>query len=707
MRRILTYLGIFLIVSCSTTKNTSTDIAAVQSDVAAAGKLDRTQPPAPGPAPQIQLGEYENFQLDNGLKVYVVKNDKLPRISFSLQIDRDPILEGDKTGYISVFGDLWSRGTKSMTKAELDETIDFVGASFSTSSSGLYGSSLTRHTETVLGIMNDVLMNPIFPQEELDKLVKLSISDLISSKDDPGAVVLNIRDLVVYGADHPYGELISEASLKNITREDCIKYYQEYWSPKTAYLAVIGDITVDEARKMASEYFGDWTGDEIPSHEFEAPHAPEKTRVVMVDRPASVQSAIRVSYPVELELNDPDFFAARLMNTILGSGFSSRLLQNLREDNAFTYAAGSGITASDVIGKFTAGASVRNEVTDSAVHEILYELRNIAENGITDKELRSAKAYMTGGFARSLERPQTIAGFAINTAVLELPKDFYHTYLKRLNAVTIEDVNAAARKYIKPENAHIVVVGKASEVAAKLSRFGEIVYYDVDGNQYDPASLNKAIMGRSPESVIEDYIDAIGGNEAIKAVNSQKQIWAMTAFGQTMNVESIKTLDGKFRVDVQMGGQIRQSIICDGKDLVTLAGGSEMPMDDATKETEMLNNRLFPELYYAGSEIKLKLEGVEKINGNPAFSMSVIYPSGKESQVYFDTKSGLKVKEATMIDTPQGSYGQSVTYSDYKEVDGVLYPHSNTTQMGPQSIESSMTLLENNIKVDQAVFDLK
>jgi len=624
-----------------------------------------------------------------------------------LQIDRDPILEGDKSGYVSVFGELWSRGTESLTKAELDEAIDFVGASFSTSSSGLYGSSLTRHTETVLGIMNDVLMNPSFPQEELDKLVKRSLSDLIASKDDPGSVVLNIRDLVVYGDDHPYGETISEASLKNITREDCINYYQEYWSPKSAYLAMIGDLTVDRAKKLAAEYFGEWTGDEIPSHEYKAPQAPEKTRVVMVDRPASVQSVIRVSYPLNLELNDTDFFAAKLMNTILGSGFSSRLLQKLREDKAYTYAAGSGITASDVIGKFTAGASVRNEVTDSAVYEILNELRNIAETGITHDELKSAKAYMTGSFARSLERPQTIAGFAINTAVLELPKDFYHTYLKRLNAVTVEDVNAAAAKFIKPENANIVVVGKASEIAGKLSRFGEIVYYDVDGNQYDPASMNKALMGRSPESVLEDFIAAIGGAEAIQKVTSQKQVWEMSAYGQTMNVESVKTSEGKFRVDVQMGGITRQSIICDGEELVTLSGGTSIPMDDASKESAILNNRLFPELYYASSGIELKLDGMEKVNGSPAYAMSVVYPSGKTSQVYFDTESSLKVKESTMIDTPQGSFAQSVTYSDYKEVDGVLYPYSNTTQMGPQTIESKMTLLENNTKIDPSVFDLK
>ena len=389
------------------------------------GMLDRSVPPPPGPAPVINIGEYQSFQLENGLNVYVVENNKLPRVAFSLNIDRDPIFEGNKAGYIGMVGDLLKRGTATKTKAEIDEAIDFIGASLSTGSSSMYGSSLTRHTESLMNIMQDILMNPSFPADELEKLKKLQISNLASAKDDPGTIVTNIRNLIFYGKDHPYGEMMSEKSIEQISIEDCKSYFKKYWSPKQAHLAIIGDISVSDAKEMATKYFGNWKGEDIPQHEFSHPAKLEKTKVILVDRDQSVQSEIRIGYPVELNIGDKDFFSTKLLNQILGGGFSSRLMQNLREDKAYTYGAGSGFATDDLIGRFSAGASVRNEVTDSAVYEFLYELDNIAAKGITESELKAAKAYLTGSFARSLEQPRTIAGFAINTAVNELPKDYY------------------------------------------------------------------------------------------------------------------------------------------------------------------------------------------------------------------------------------------------------------------------------------------
>ena len=700
MNRILIYICVFLIVSCTNTKTTTNSGESVLTTT----KLDRSQPPKAGPAPEIKIGEYQSFKLDNGLNVYVVENSKLPRVAFSLRIDRDPIVEGNKAGYSSVAGSLLSRGTTTKTKAEIDEATDFIGASLATSSSGMYGASLTKHSDELLSIMEDVLLNPSFPQDELDKIIKLQVSNIASAKEDPAEIISNIRALVLYGADHPYGELVNEKTIENITREDVVNYYRNYWSPKSAHLAIVGDITVAEAKVLANKYFGNWSGDNLPKHNYERPVEPKENTVVLVDRPQSVQSEIRVSYPIDLKLGDKDFFAVTLMNQILGGGASSRLYKNLREDKAYTYGIGSGFSTDKVIGRFSAGGSVRNEVTDSAVHEILYELENIAENGVTENELKEVKAYITGSFARSLESPQTIASFAINTAVNNLEEEFYADYLKKLDAVTVADVNAAAKKYIKPNNAYIIVVGKASEIENKLKKFGPIVYYDVDGNKYDPAEMNKGLKGTDPQSIITNYINALGGEAKLKDIQNVKKEWSLEMQGQSLKIVQVQSADGKFREDVMMGDKTVQQTISDGKNLVILADGQPQPIDDATKKSEIISNRLFPELSYKDASIKLVLEGKEKVNGENAFHVRVIYSTSDESHAYFDEKTGLKVKESSLMKTPMGDMMKTTTFDKYRLVDGVNYAHIETTSVGPQTYSVTLISVEKNTKTPAEYF---
>ncbi|MEZ5024607.1 MAG: pitrilysin family protein [Chitinophagales bacterium] len=589
-------------------------------------------------------------------------------------------------------------------KAELDEETDFIGASLSTSSSGMYGASLTKHSDVLLGIMQDMLLNPSFSQEELEKLKKLQISNLMSAKDDPGEIISNIRSLVVYGKDHPYGELVNERTIDNITREDVVNYYKNYWSPKNAHLAIVGDITVEEAKTLTNQYFGSWKGENLPKHSYDLPKAPEETTVVLVDRPQSVQSEIRVSYPIDLKLGDKDFFAVTLLNQILGGGASARLHLNLREDKGYTYSVGSGFSTDKVIGRFSAGTSVRNEVTDSAIYEILYELENIAQNGVNEDELKEVKAYMTGSFARSLESPQTIAGFAINTAINDLDENFYAEYLKRLDAVTVADVNAAAKKYMKYDNAYIVVVGKASEIEEKLKKFGPIVHYDVDGNKYDPAEMNKGLKGTDPQSIITNYINALGGSAKLKDIQNVKKEWSLEMQGQALKIVQVQTADGKFREDVIMGDKTVQQTISDGKNLVILADGQPQPVDDATKKSEIISNRLFPELSYKDASIKLVLEGKEKVNGENAFHIRVIYATGDESHAYFDEKTGLKVKESSLMKTPMGDMMKTTTFDKYRLVDGVNYAHIETTSVGPQTYSVTLISVEKNTKTPAEYF---
>ena len=245
-------------------------------------KLDRSIVPSPGPAPEINLGEIESFTLENGLKVFVVENHKLPKVSYSLQLNIDPIMEGDMAGYITMAGDLIGRGTKTRTKQEIDAEIDFIGASLSTFSSGAFGSSLKKHQEKLLTLMSDAVMNADFKQEELDKIKKQMISGLASEKDSPDAIASKVASILLYGKDHPYGEYSSEESIENVTLSKCKEYYTTYFRPNVSYMAVVGDITLEEAKKNVEKYFGEWKKGKVPSYEYKTPKSPSKTQVAFV-----------------------------------------------------------------------------------------------------------------------------------------------------------------------------------------------------------------------------------------------------------------------------------------------------------------------------------------------------------------------------------------------------------------------------------------
>jgi predicted Zn-dependent peptidase len=665
-------------------------------------QVDRTTAPEPTPAKEINIGEPTTFTLKNGLKVFVVENHKLPRVAFSLTFDRDPVLEGDKAGYVSMAGQMLMKGTKNRTKAELDQDIDFIGANVNTFSTGMYATSLTKHQEKLMELMKDVLFNPAFPVDELDKLKKQTLSGLAASKDDPNAVASNVRGKLVYGENHPYGEFETEETVENITIEEIKSYYNTYFRPNIGYLAIVGDITPKEAKKLIKKNFSDWEKAEVPSAEYDMPTPPEETYVALVDREASVQSVINVAYPVNLPIGSEDVITARVLNQILGGGFSSRLMQNLREDKGFTYGSRSSLSEDEFVGSFNASASVRNEVTDSAVNEFMAELAMINKEGVTQAELDAAKASIAGSFARSLESPQTVASFAINTARYDLPKDYYANYLKNLEAVSLEDVKAAAQKYILPNNANILVVGKGSEVAEKLARFGEVKYYNRKGNEYDPNDKSALPADLTAEKVIEKYFEAIGGEAKIEAINSMKIVYAVSMQGQTLTFTEVKD-NQNYKQEVGMGPMVMSKVLVNGDDVKVLQQGQEIPLPEDTKSNIKSNTKIFPELHYADMGITTKLTGIETVNEKDAYVVEVTLKSGQITKSYFDTESGLKVKTSATQKGPQGEMTVYEEYSDFAPIDGIMVPKKNVKFQGrPFNLE--LQSAEFNIEVKQDTF---
>ncbi len=670
-------------------------------------QIDRTQAPEPGPAPEIRISDYKTFELKNGLKVFLVENHKIPRVSYSLLLDIKPFAEGDSLGYTSIAGDLLGTATTTRTKDQIDEEIDFIGASVSSSSSSLSGSALKKHNDKLLEIMSDILLNPVFEQDELEKVKKQTISALAYNRNDPAAISGVVSDALFYGKDHPYGEVTTDTSVTSVTVKMCEDYYRTYFRPNIAYLAIVGDMSLKEAKKLTKKYFGKWEPGEVPSQEFPTPGAPATRQVSIVDRPVAVQSVITVGYPVEYTLGTDDYIRARVMNILLG-GSNNRLFQNLREDHGYTYGAYSSLSQDKYIGSFTASADVRNEVTDSAVYQILYEMERIRTEPVPVEELEKVKNYMSGTFALALERPATVARFALNIARYDLPADYYANYLRSIATVSPEDIAEMARKYIKPDNCHVFVVGKADDIAdnlAALSPDQTVNYYDVEGNYIDPASRVKALpVGLTVETVVENYLAAIGGREKLEALEEIEVNMKMSMQGMNIDAQLYQKAPDKFRMTMSMGGSILSDTKYDGTIGKISGMQGEQVLEGKQLENLQAQSQFMPELKYSELGYTLQLKSIEMVEGKETYLVEVFHPSSGTGYDYYDTETGLKLREDKVEETPDGNMVQTSNLSDYREVDGILYPHCIKLIIGPQLIEGTVLSVKFNAGIDNAVF---
>lgn len=652
----------------------------------ATAQVDRTKAPAPTAAPTIKIGTPTKFVLPNGLKVFVVQNNKLPRVSASLTFNNDPILEGDKAGYIDLAGELIKQGTKTMKKDVLDEEIDFLGANLSTSSSSANINALTTNFNKAFAIMADVVLNPAFEQSEFDRLKKQSLTGLEAEKEDPGAISGHVSQKLVYGAKHPYGEFSTESTVKNITLADVKKYYNTYWKPNVAYLVFVGDITPANAQKLAIQYFGKWKQGMMPKSVFTAPKPLSKPVIAIVDRPSSVQSNINIIGAINLKPGTPDVIPASVTNTILGShDLSSRLNSNLREKHAFTYGAYSSISPDKLIGSFSASASVRNEKTDSAVQEFINEFVRLKKEAVSEKLVDTTKKQMSGDFARALESPSTVAQFALNTARYSLPADYYQNYLTNLSKVNAANVQQMANKYIDTRNMYIVIVGNAKEIAKGLDKYGDVKYFDIYGNETKPSTTKAVDASVTGESIIKKYITAIGGDAAIAAVKDADMSGTAKIDGVPvdLSVSQKYILNTHFAMSMSAGPMTLFSQSVKNGVYAKAQQGQSIPVEDDEKEELDEEAALISEVHYLKNNYTFTVKGIENLDGKDVYAVDVKSAKGREFTNYYDVATGFKVKETHVEDAgPQGKMTLYTTFGDYKAFNGVTLPTQMVSFVG-------------------------
>ncbi len=658
---------------------------------------DRTQP-KPGPSPVINIKKPQSFTLPNGLQVLIVENHKLPKVSFSLNIDNTPYAEGSKKGVSSLTSSLIGNGSMKISKDAFNEEIDFLGADLSFYASGASGSSLSKYSGRILELMADGALNPNFTQEEFDKEKDKLLENLKTQEKSVAAVAGRVQNVLAFGKDHPYGEFLSEETIKNVTLADVENNYNTNFVPENAYLVIIGDIKFKETKKAVEKLFGSWAKASAPSMKYTDPVNVQYSQINFVDMPNAVQSEISLQNTVNLKMTDPDYFATIVANQILGGDFNSYLNMNLREAHGWTYGARSSIGGSKYISTFRASTQVRNAVTDSAVVEFFKELKKIRTEKVTDEMLSNVKAGYVGKFVMQIEKPQTVAGYALRIKTQGLPEDFYENYIKNINAVTADDVLAVAKKYFLEDNIRVVIVGKGSEVLPGLEKLKiPMFYFDKFGAPSSKPVMKKAApAGVTVKSVLDNYIKAIGGEKAVKGVKTIAMTGSTTIPQAPAPLTFTSKVDskGKMIVELAMGTMSLMKQVVNEKEGYASQQGQKKKLEGEALAKAKAGAVPFEELTFA-TKTDLLLTGIEPINGSDAYALK-----NGDATLYYDVKTGLKVADSETQDQGGKKVTMMTYYNDYRDVKGIKVPFNIIKNVG---IELDIKIAD--VKINEGVSD--
>ena len=669
-------------------------------------QIDRSQQPEPGPAPKIQLDEPQEFVLKNGLRVLVVENHKLPRASANLNIDLPPVFEGELAGVNALLSSMLGKGSKAIAKDDFDEEVDYLGARVNIGASSAFASSLSRYFPRVLELMADAALNPNFLQEEFEKEKEKLIEGIKSDENSVSAAARRVESLITYGKNHPSGEFIREETVNNVQLEDVKRFYASNFTPKNAYLVIIGDVDFKTVKKQVTHLFKGWKGDVVKGESFPAAQNAPSLEINFVDMPNAVQSEVSVDFTTEIKKTDADYFPVILANNILGGGGQARLFLNLREDKGYTYGSYSSVSTNKYRrSRMRAFASVRNAVTDSSVVELVKEIEKIRELPVSQEELAQAKAKYVGDFVLALERPSTIAQYALSILTEGLPSDFYTTYLQKINAVSIEDIQRVTQKYFHLNHARIFVTGKGSEVLENLEKVAPLgatlpfKFFDKYGEAMDRPNYDSVLPeGVDVSSVINAYFDAIGGKDKAIAVQSKKEIATASMQGMTLEIESKRTNTQQSFLAVKMMGNVMQKQVINKTKGFNEAQGQRMPMDADALAKALPETAVFVEL--ALDPAQISLSGIVDVNGTKAYEIKV----SDSKSYYYSVESGLKIKVSETQEMQGNTITQETLISDYKAVDGILFPHTLTQSFGPQKIDFITSSIELNVSFSDEDF---
>lgn len=448
--------------------------------------LDRSRPPL-NPAPiRASFPKTMERVLSNGLKIFFHVQRDAPIANAKLYVRAGSVLDGAALKASSFMFALLPHGTHRRAAKEIADEIEFFGADLTSTSLMDFGvvslSIMSKHLAKGLELFADVVLNPSFPDGEVEFARQQSLSRLQFAKADATRIASAAFNRLIY-SPHPYGNppLGTVASLNALSREQIVSFYERYFRPNRAFITVAGDFDPESTFALLERLFGAWEARDVEEPTFEPPQPARERRVVIAQKDGAAQSVLNIG-ALAIPRHHDDFIPLYVGNMILGGYFGSRLNMNLRETQGFTYGIRSGFDAMRLAGDFNISTQVRNDVTGDAIEQILFEVRRFLEDGISEQELLAAKRYVTGNFVIQNESPFSVAMRLANVEIYGLPKSYYDDYIDVINALERHVIEEAMRRHLRPDSFLIVAAGEASAIRAQAERFGATSVQDAEGN---------------------------------------------------------------------------------------------------------------------------------------------------------------------------------------------------------------------------------
>lgn len=667
-----------------------------------AGDIDPNVKPGALPVKEFTFPKYTELNLANGMKVFVIEDTEQPTIAFSAQIKAGSNVDGDKQGTAELLSGLLTKGAGKRNALQLAATMDGLGANIGANASGeqftVFASGLKKHMPTILEVLSDVMRNPALTQEEFVKSQEQFVASKRSEKSDPGTMAQNLARQVAYGKDHPYAMRSSEESVAQLTLDDLRKFHATYFKPNITTIAVVGDITVAEAKAALEGAFGDWKKGDVPSMKMPEPK-PMPKGVYYIERPASVQSTVLLTN-LAVPYSSPEYDPLQVASNVIGLGFGGRLFRTLRETYAFTYTPFGFLTSATHANRFAAGADVRNAVTDSTIIVIKRELGDLATNGPAPDELNRIQRFMTGSYLMNFESTQFIAGLLLNAEIKGVSIERAKNYPNTVMSVTPNDVKMLANKYLNPDEMRIVVVGKP-EIADQLAKYGPVTRYDLD------LSPLKAVQGAgmSWTEFLAKHIEALGGKNAVGNVKTVQlnSNAALQAGPQSLQgtAEVKNTRNAQQATKFVIPGVFEAYNWVDKTNAWQRQGGNPVVSSEgADLDQSVFSALIFPLVDGGNHGFQFDLQGRQ----NGYYLVKAQGPNGGERLIKVDENTFLINSLEYVQAGPQGEMPVKEVQENYVKVDaGVMMPSKVTVNQGPIVISQTVEY-KTNVKFDDSIF---
>jgi zinc protease len=708
-------------------------------------------PPRPLPARDVKFPPYDVQTLPNGLQVVVVLHHEQPAVSMRLLIRAGGASDPDgKLGLAHLAASLLDQGTTTKSAIETNDAIDFIGGAMGAGA----GTDLTYANmvvmkdsfETGLRMLSDMTRHPGFAPAEIERQKQQTLSGLQVSYQDPGYVANAVFDRLVYGF-HPYGlpQTGTPESLSGIGREDLLAFHTRYFVPNNAILAIVGDVTADEAFTTAKKVFGDWESHEVVAEHYIDLPAPTR-RVIVINKPDSVQTEVRVGH-IGIQRKHPDYMALNLAIRILGGEGSNRLHQVLRTERGLTYGAQADMDTLKESGDFEAETNTRSEATGEVLRLIIDEFWRLQRERVSERELENAKAYMTGSFPLTIETPDAIAMQVLNVVFYGLPLEQLETTRDRVNAVTVDDIQRVAGAYLKPDRLSVVLVGNAAAFAQQLKGVGFAQFETVDLDNLDLTTADfqrpahaargaRAGVGADPgprivsvnhqqpgpttiapeegakaEALVDEVIAAKGGLERLRALKTITAVTKATIVtpGGAVEAETTTYLEYPDHVHVETKlPQESQVQVFDGQRAwVRDARGLHDVPERAVRGIQLTLRRDVISALLAAHDGVLRPRLLPDVKDEAGSLHHALELSGADIDpfvLYVDPATHLIVKQTYVVGGPGQPVIEELS-SDYRLVDGVQVAFGATVrQGGRQVVDRHVTDFKINAPIDPALF---